>query len=181
MTTKEQYSTDEWADIPLRTFKEMLDQGYEVEYCLPASQFFVRAQCDGAAYDEDDAPFRTKRSEYMRYINRTRSDQNDSLADPLRQAGARAKVDCHAAQRSDVKSRPDLLPSKAVLAAGRVLAFGQSKHPDEEWKTLSVEDHVGAALRHVYEHQNGPDPETGESHLAHALCRIAFAIARSEE
>jgi hypothetical protein len=84
-------------------------------------------------------------------------------------------------QQRAYKSRPDLLPSEAVLAAGRVLAFGLEKHPDELWKTLSVEDHVAASLRHIYQHQNGPDPETGESHLAHALCRLAFAIARGAE
>jgi hypothetical protein len=87
------------------------------------------------------------------------------------------------AQRSERKSRPDLLPSEAVLAAGRVLAFGLEKHPDELWKTLSVEDHVAACTRHLFTYLGGEkqDNESSESHLAHALCRLAFAIARSAE
>lgn len=213
MTTKEQYTLhDEWVDIPFETFHAMRRDGYSVQYLSYMFGGWLDALGNDFAtrYDESWAPFRTKRSEYMRYLNsgianaaarpetvnaswlsfemldscppslakhRTRPDNGETWQS-IRFAGALAP---NTTQQSDVKSRPDLLPSKAVLAAGRVLAFGLSKHPDEKWKTLSVEDHVAAALRHIYQHQDGPDEETGESHLTHALCRIAFAIARSEQ
>lgn len=210
MTTKEQYTLhDEWVDIPFETFKAMLREYFIVQYSAGVPELWTTATHSADKYDESFAPFRTKRSEYMRYLNRTypmhevdatlnaswpsfemldscppslakhrtRPDNGETWQS-IRFAGA---LTPNTTQQSDPKSRPDLLPSKAVLAAGRVLAFGLSKHPDEKWKTLSVEDHVAAALRHIYQHQDGPDDETGESHLTHALCRIAFAIARSEE
>lgn len=82
-----------------------------------------------------------------------------------------------------LKARLDLLPPMAALAVGRVLAFGDSKHPDELWKRLSPEEHQAAALRHIYAHLSGvgADSESKESHLAHAICRLAFAIAQQSE
>lgn len=180
MTTKETYTlqgndADGWVDISLQTFRDMLDAGYKCKWkgCL---NHWNDPSFEGAYYNEDFAPFRTRHFEYLQYINRTY---------PLVDVDDEALAFLYPTQRSDTgtevrKSRPDLLPSEAVLAAGRVLAFGLEKHPDELWKTLSVAEHCAAALRHIYEHQNGPDTETGESHLAHALCRIAFAIARDK-
>jgi hypothetical protein len=157
MTTKEKYTLDdgEWVTIDLETFKALGRGGYHVE--RGGGGQWGTPLIEIHKYQDWDGPFRTKRSEFMKYLG----------------SGI--------TQRSTYKSRPDLLPSEAVLSAGRVLAFGLEKHPDELWKTLSVEDHVAASLRHIYQHQNGPDPETGESHLAHALCRLAFAIARGAE
>lgn len=78
---------------------------------------------------------------------------------------------------SITKSRPDLFPSKALLLAGDVLAFGETKHPDEKWKSMSVRDHLGAAYRHVLRWQTGEtkDSETGLSHLVHSMVRLAMA------
>jgi hypothetical protein len=165
MTTKEKYTlgdSDPWVDIDGETFLAMYESGHEVEYAGGWSSgrvgSWARPHCTPDDYVPTQlyAPFRTRQSALSVFKD-------------------------NAAQRSERKSRPDLLPSEAVLAAGRVLAFGLEKHPDELWKTLSVEDHVAASLRHIYQHQSGTDPETGESHLAHALCRLAFAIARSAE
>lgn len=82
------------------------------------------------------------------------------------------------AVREARKSRPDLFPAKALLLAGDVLAFGETKHPDEKWKSMSVKDHLGAAYRHVLRWQTGEtlDSESGSSHLTHALVRIAMAV-----
>lgn len=79
---------------------------------------------------------------------------------------------------TEIKSRPDLFPSKALLLAGDVLAFGETKHPDEKWKSMSVRDHLGAAFRHVLRWQTGEtlDSESASSHLTHALVRIAMAV-----
>lgn len=181
MTTKETYTlqgndADGWVEIGMQTFKGMLDAGY----CAEWFGSFTRSWCAGSRnMMYSSGPFRTRHSEYMRYINRTyplwigydMGFDERTLFRCTAQEGERTAPPVR-------KSRPDLLPSEAVLAAGRVLAFGLEKHPDELWKTLSVAEHCAAALRHIYEHQNGPDPETSESHLAHALCRIAFAIAR---
>lgn len=81
-----------------------------------------------------------------------------------------------------MKSRPELLPPKAILEAGIVMAMNETKHPDQKWKTLSDKDHVGAALRHIFTWLSGEtlDHETGRSHLTHGLCRMAMAVEREE-
>lgn len=77
-----------------------------------------------------------------------------------------------------MKSRPDLFPPRALALAGEVLAFGDTKHPDEKWRKMSVSDHLGASLRHYCEYQAGntQDAETKKSHLAHMLVRVAMAL-----
>jgi hypothetical protein len=167
MTTKEKYTlgdSDPWVDIDGDTFLAMYESGHEVEYAGGWGGgrvgSWVRPLLTPNNYGPTRlyAPFRTRQSSLSAFKD-------------------------NAAQRSERKSRPDLLPSEAVLAAGRVLAFGLEKHPDELWKTLSVEDHVAACTRHLFTHLGGEkqDNESSESHLAHALCRLAFAIARSAE
>jgi hypothetical protein len=165
MTTREKYTlgdNDPWVDIDGETFLAMYESGYDVKYAGRTNGFvgWATPTCTPDSYvpTQGYAPFRTRQS-------------------------ALSVFKGNATQRSGRKSRPDLLPSEAVLAAGRVLAFGLEKHPDELWKTLSVEDHVAACTRHLFTYLGGEkqDNESSESHLAHALCRLAFAIARSAE
>lgn len=83
-------------------------------------------------------------------------------------------------QSKKPKGRPDLFPAKALQLAGQVLAFGESKHPDEKWKSMTSNDHIGACWRHMLEHQAGNtyDSESGELHLAHAFVRLGMALDR---
>ena len=76
-----------------------------------------------------------------------------------------------------MKSRPDLLPPLALLEAGIVMSMNEEKHPNQRWKTMTSEEHIGAILRHILAWISGNrfDPETGKSHLVHAMCRSAMA------
>ena len=76
------------------------------------------------------------------------------------------------------KSRPDLFPSKAMLLSGDVLAFGDKKHPGAPWLKMTIADHLAASQRHYLQWQTGDtvDSESGKSHLAHALVRLAMAV-----
>lgn len=76
------------------------------------------------------------------------------------------------------KSRPDLFPPRALQLAGEVLAFGETKYPDEKWKRMSSEEHIAAAVRHYVLHQCGEkiDKESGKEHLVHCLVRVAMAV-----
>ena len=76
------------------------------------------------------------------------------------------------------KPRPSLLPPVAVTEVAHVLTFGDSKHPDQKWKKMEPDDHVDAALRHVFAHMSGEtsDTESGRLHLAHAATRLLFAV-----
>ena len=79
-----------------------------------------------------------------------------------------------------------LLPWSAVAAVVRVLAKGAVKHGDRHWEGdtgLLYSEHFAAAMRHITAWWEGhdSDPETGESHLAHAASRILFLLSHMIE
>ena len=80
------------------------------------------------------------------------------------------------------KLRYDLVPWEALEPVVRVLMHGAGKYGDDNWRL--VPDHerryFAAAMRHLVEHAKcqPTDPETGQSHLAHAVCCLLFMIAR---
>lgn len=76
------------------------------------------------------------------------------------------------------KPRMELLPPVALEAVARVLTYGAQKYGAENWRGVERSRYIGAALRHVFAHVRGEkhDPETGESHLAHAACSLLFAL-----
>lgn len=81
---------------------------------------------------------------------------------------------------SGKSSRPELIPPEAIEALGTVLAFGAKKYADRNWELGMDWGRVfGAAMRHLWAwwKKEDKDPETGYSHLWHALTCIAFLIA----
>ncbi len=87
-------------------------------------------------------------------------------------------VICLKESSEEIKPRPSLLPPLALTEVSHVLTFGDDKHPDEKWKKMDPEDHVDAALRHIFAHMSGDktDSESGRLHLAHAAARLLFAV-----
>lgn len=77
------------------------------------------------------------------------------------------------------KDRWDLLPVKPIEAVVRILTFGCIKYNDRNWEKGFVWGRVFAAtMRHLWKWWGGEslDPETGESHLAHAATNIFFLL-----
>ncbi len=77
------------------------------------------------------------------------------------------------------KCRLELLPFEALNEVGWVMTFGATKYSPNDWrKGLAVPRVLGAALRHLFAYLTGEklDPESGRSHLAHAVCMILFAL-----
>jgi hypothetical protein len=75
------------------------------------------------------------------------------------------------------KVRMDLVPPVAVTWIAKILTFGAKKYGDRNWEQGIKYGRVyAAALRHLFAWWGGEekDPETGESHIAHALCCLAF-------
>lgn len=76
------------------------------------------------------------------------------------------------------KLRWDLFPFKALESTVRVLMMGSEKYEDNNWKYVKdcKKRYYSAALRHLTEWYEGNpvDEETGETHLAHALCCLIF-------
>lgn len=73
-----------------------------------------------------------------------------------------------------------LLPFDAIEELSAVLQFGASKYTERNWEQGMKWSRVFAALmRHLFAWwmKRGADPETGRSHLAHAMCCVAFLLA----
>jgi hypothetical protein len=71
-----------------------------------------------------------------------------------------------------------LLPPLCLDEVARVLTAGAKKYDRDNWKY--VEDgprrYFDAAQRHLWAYKRGEnlDPETGMSHIAHAICSLMF-------
>ncbi len=81
--------------------------------------------------------------------------------------------------------KPDmsLLSTPWLFAVGRVLTFGKRKYAAHNWRNgIAISRLIAAALRHILAFMGGEDkdPETGESHLAHASCCLMFAYETLE-
>ncbi len=78
------------------------------------------------------------------------------------------------------KLRWSLVPWGQMTAVVRVLKFGADKYGEGNWKNLSDfrTRYFDAALRHLMAWNEGEsvDPDTGESHLAHAVCCLLFLM-----
>lgn len=81
------------------------------------------------------------------------------------------------------KVRMDLIPPEAMFALATVLTFGAEKYAARNWeKGMSWGRVFGALMRHLWAwwRGEGKDPETGYSHLWHALCCVVFLVAYEE-
>lgn len=77
------------------------------------------------------------------------------------------------------KLRYDLISPTSLEGLAEVLTFGANKYSARNWeKGMSYGRVFGAAMRHLWAWwaKKGTDPETGFSHLKHALCCIHFLV-----
>lgn len=78
------------------------------------------------------------------------------------------------------KLRYDLIPPEMLEEAALVLTYGAAKYGARNWeKGMLWSRPFGALMRHMWAWWGGEDsdPETGYSHLSHALCCITFLSA----
>ena len=77
------------------------------------------------------------------------------------------------------KPRLDYLDPYALEEVAKVLTFGATKYGAQNWrKGIEIGRLMAACLRHIFAFMRGEnnDPETGLSHLAHAVCCLMFAL-----
>lgn len=77
------------------------------------------------------------------------------------------------------KPRMDLLDPHAIEVLAQVLTFGAKKYEAHNWrKGISKGRLLAAALRHLFAYLGGQDkdPETGLSHVGHAMCCCMFLL-----
>lgn len=76
------------------------------------------------------------------------------------------------------------VPPNALLAVAKVLTFGAEKYGRVNWRRVNNAEtrYLDAALRHINAYQRGEvaDPESGESHLTHAVCSLMFMLELQE-
>lgn len=72
------------------------------------------------------------------------------------------------------------LPPEGIRAVAMVQAYGHRKYRDYNnyRKGMEVSRNLSCAMRHIMAYMDGEDldPESMESHLAHAACRCMFVI-----
>ncbi len=77
------------------------------------------------------------------------------------------------------KPQLSLIPYSALEQEAKVMGFGAKKYSRHNYKKgFDYSRLIDAALRHVSQFNDGEDtdPESGESHLAHARCCLGMLI-----
>jgi len=72
-----------------------------------------------------------------------------------------------------------LLPAEAIIEVSKVFTFGAKKYDSHNWRKGFIWSRVyDAVLRHVFAWVSGEnkDPESGLSHLAHAIAGLMMLI-----
>ena len=65
----------------------------------------------------------------------------------------------------------------ALLIVGQVLQVGEDKYgSDQNWRGIPARQHLRHATAHIFAYLAGDRSEPGLEHLAHAACRLLFAI-----
>ena len=77
------------------------------------------------------------------------------------------------------KPRLELIDSYAIEQLAWCLTFGAQKYDEHNWrKGIKLSRLLGALLRHTLAYMRGEDtdPESGLSHMAHAMCCVMFIL-----
>lgn len=64
----------------------------------------------------------------------------------------------------------------AMLDIAKVSANGNKKYGPNNWANIPTNDHLNHALTHIFAYLAG---DKQDNHLAHAACRLLFAISTS--
>lgn len=79
----------------------------------------------------------------------------------------------------------NLLPFEQLEEVTEVLQLGAKKYAPDNWKYVQPyrERYFNATIRHIMAWWKGErlDPETGKSHLAHAVCCLLFMMWHDKE
>lgn len=89
-----------------------------------------------------------------------------------------------ATKNDSEKNRLELIPPEAIEAMGRAFTFGATKYDADNWrKGFDWRRLIGAAQRHINSFNAGEDkdPESGLSHIDHALSCLAILSAHEQK
>jgi len=69
------------------------------------------------------------------------------------------------------------IPAECMQGIAKVLAYGAEKYEKDNWRRgIPMSRYISAALRHIHAWNSGEDldPESGMSHIDHAMCGLMF-------
>lgn len=78
--------------------------------------------------------------------------------------------------QSLIPVRFDLIDAKALFEMAKVLHTGAEKYGEDNWRLISVNDHINHGIMHAYAYLAG---DKSDEHLSHLLCRATFALGVS--
>lgn len=108
-------------------------------------------------------------NETSREILRGRAHSISQIASPEAPTTTNEK----GGSQSDIPVRFDLIDGKALFEMAKVLHQGAEKYGENNWRLISVNDHLNHLLMHAYARLAG---DTSDEHLSHILCRATFAL-----
>lgn len=76
-------------------------------------------------------------------------------------------------KQSDSPYRMDLVPAQAIFTVANILKTGAEKYGENNWRKITVEDHLNHALVHAYAYLAG---DSTDDHLGHFACRALMAL-----
>ena len=121
-----------------------------------------------------------KELEARRQEDRLRKNLELQTVFPVMSTTAQEKAEVGSALKFDQDKLPlHLLSTEALNQTAAVLKFGAQKYAEHNWrKGFTWSRPLSAAMRHITAFNNGEDkdPESGLSHLAHAMCCIMFLL-----
>lgn len=88
-----------------------------------------------------------------------------------------------AIKHDDGKPDMTMLSTEMLELVSRVRMFGAKKYARNQWKKgFKTTRSLAAALRHIFAYLGGEDndPESGLSHLGHAICSLEHEVYRSK-
>lgn len=82
------------------------------------------------------------------------------------------------------KLRYNLIPPSSTKALAKVLTYGANKYSPNNWRKVdNIDRYIDALYRHLEAWRSGEecDPESGFTHLEHAITNVAFLIELTKE